>query len=127
MSKRAARLRPASERGGWWRGTHRRRGGRSRGAPERVAAAGARRFPGALGGLGLDLAHGFFQRQPLAGDFGFAQRRLDAAQLRDQRGARPLIKRAAALAGGTGVQSGNGAGDQRVVISHLCSTLQAFR
>ena len=43
----------------------------------------------------------------------------DAAQLRDQRGARPLIERTAALAGSTGVQSGNGAGDQRVVISHL--------
>lgn len=49
------------------------------------------------------------------------------AQLRDQRGARALIKRAAALAGGTGVQSGDGACDQRVVISHLGSTLQAFR
>src|SRR5712671_3140389 len=88
---------------------------------------GARSVPGALGGLGLDLAHGLFQRQPLAGDFGFAQRRLHAAQLRDQRGARPLIERAAAFSGGTGVQSGNGAGDQRVVISHVYSIFRAFR
>ncbi len=57
----------------------------------------------------------------------FTQRWLDAAQLRDQRGACPFVERTAALAGSTGVQSGNGAGDQRVVISHLCSTLQAFR
>src|SRR6267378_4266818 len=83
--------------------------------------------PGALGGLGLDLAHGLFQRQPLTGDFGFAQRRLHAAQLRDQRSARPLVERAAALSGGTGVQSGDGAGDERVVISHVYSIFRAFR
>ena len=87
--------------------------------PRERVAPGAGRVAGALGGLGFDLAHGLFQRQPLAGDFGFAQGRLHAAQLRDQRRARPLIKRTTALAGGTGVQSGNGAGDQRVVISHL--------
>jgi len=45
--------------------------------------------------------------------FGLAHRRLHAAQLRDQRGDAPFIKRAAALAGGTGIQSGNSAGDQR--------------
>src|SRR6266699_5983798 len=88
---------------------------------------GARRVSGALGGLRLDRAHGLFQRQPLPGDFGFAQRRLHAAQLRDQRGARPLVERAAAFSGGTGVQSGNGAGDQRVVISHVYSIFRAFR
>ena len=48
------------------------------------------------------------------------------AQLRDQRGARPLIKRATALAGSTGIQSGDGAGNQRVVISHFDSTMEAF-
>jgi hypothetical protein len=72
------------------------------------SAPGAR-SPGALGGLGLTLrtasSDSRFQ------DFGFAQRRLRATQLRDQRSARPLIKRAAALSGGTGVQSGDGAGD----------------
>ncbi len=87
-----------------------------------VGIACARDFTGALGGFGLDLAHSLFERQPLAGDFGFAQRRLHAAQLRDQRRARPLIKRAAALAGGTGIQSGNGARDQRIVISHSDSS-----
>ncbi|MEA2866357.1 MAG: hypothetical protein QOE39_1072, partial [Bradyrhizobium sp.] len=89
--------------------------------------AGARGLAGALGGLGLDLAHGLFQRQPFAGYLGFALGGLDAAQLRDQRGAGPLIERTPALAGGTGVQSGNSAGDQRVVVSHYCSTLRAFR
>ncbi len=101
--------------------------GAERVAGARAIAAGARCVADALGGLGFDLAHRLFQRQPLAGDFGLAQRRLHAAQLRDQRGARPFIKRAAALAGGTGIQSGNSAGDQRVVISHLYSTLRAFR
>ena len=117
VRKATAPFRRVAHWGGWWRGTHRRRG----------ASAGARGVPGALGGFGLDLAYGLFQRQPLAGDFGFAQRRLDTAQLRDQRGARPFIKRTAALAGSTGVQSGDGAGNQRVVISHLDSTLRAFR
>src|SRR5258707_7093445 len=102
------------------------------GAAEGVAAArgtgaaGPRGLAGALGGLGFDLAHGLFQRQPLAGDFGFGKRRLDAAQLRDQRGAGPLIERTAALAGGTGVQSGNGAGNQRVIISHNDSTMRTY-
>ena len=97
------------------------------GAGDAARIRGTRGIAGALGGLGLDLAHGLFQRQPLAGDLGFAQRRFDAAQLRDQRGACPFIQRTAALAGSTGIQSGNGAGNQRVVVSHFCSTLQAFR
>ena len=81
------RRRPRTRRRGWLR---RRAGGgalrpAARGAgsgAERIAgagagargvAAGARGVAGALGGLGFDLAHGLFQRQPLAGDFGFAQ------------------------------------------------------
>src|SRR6267378_3379951 len=99
----------------------------ARGVPGARSIPGPCSVPGALGGLGLDLAHGLFQRQPLTGDFGFAQRRLHAAQLRDQRSARPLVERAAALSGGTGVQSGNGAGDERVVISHVYSIFRAFR
>jgi len=74
----------------------------ARSVPGARRVPGARSVPGALGGLGLDLAHGLFQRQPLPGDFGFAQRRLHAAQLRDQRGARPLIERAAAFSGALG-------------------------
>ena len=54
------------------------------------------------------------------------KRRLHAAQLRDQRGAGPLIERTAALAGGTGVQAGNGACDQRVIISHSSSIIQSI-
>ena len=102
------------------------------GAAEGVAAthrdttARTRGLAGALGGFGFDLAHGLFQRQPLAGDFGFGKRRLHAAQLRDQRGAGPLIERTAALAGGTGVQAGDGACDQRVVISHIFSIMQIY-
>src|SRR5258705_5811769 len=99
----------------------------ARGVPGARSIPGPCSVPGALGGLGLDLAHGLFQRQPLTGDFGFAQRRLHAAQLRDQRSARPLVERAAALSGGTGVQSGDGAGDERVVISHVYSIFRAFR
>src|SRR5205814_6228119 len=90
---------------------------------ERVAGAGtiatsarARYFTSALSRLGLDLAYGLFERQPLPGDLGLAKRRFDTAQLRDQRGARPFIERAATLAGSTGVQSGDGAGNQRVVV-----------
>jgi hypothetical protein len=69
----------------------------------RARRFGPRRLVGTLGGalalyrLGLDLAHRFLEREAFAGDIGLAQRRLDAAQLRDQRGARPLIQRAAAF------------------------------
>ena len=104
------------------------------GAAESVAAArgtaAAGRpdcLAGALGGFRFDLAHGLFQRQPLAGDFGFGKRRLNAAQLRDQRGAGPLIERTAALAWSIGVQAGDSACDQRVIISHFSSILQARR
>jgi hypothetical protein len=79
----------------------------------------ARSVAGALGCFRFHFADRLFQGQPLAGDFGLAQRRLHAAQLRDQGSAGPLVERTAALAGSIGVQSGNGAGDQRVVISHF--------
>ena len=55
--------------------------------------------------------------QPLARDLRFAQRRLHAAQLRHQRGARALVERAAGLAGVL-VETGDGAGDERVVVGH---------
>ena len=41
--------------------------------------------------------------------------------------ARPLVERATALAGSVGVQGGNSAGDQRVVISHFYSIIRASR
>jgi hypothetical protein len=44
---------------------------RRKASPPRAApaAAGPRGLAGALGGFRFDLAHGLFQRQPLAGDF----------------------------------------------------------
>jgi hypothetical protein len=95
-------------------------GARGAGA-ERIAGAGscARGFAGALGDLGFDLAHRLFQRQPVVGDVGLAERRIKPAQLRDQRRARPLIDFTPLTAGCIGVQGGNGAGNQRVVISHI--------
>jgi hypothetical protein len=105
--------------------------GAGRGTAKVVAGAAgaspARGVAGALGGLGFDLAHGLFQREALAGDLGLAQWRLHIAQLSDQRRARPLIERTTALAGGVGVQSGDSAGDQRVVIGHINSTVRAFQ
>ena len=63
-------------------------------------------------GLCLDLADRLFERQPLAGDLGFARAAgSHAAKLRHQRRARPLVKRTPVLAGVL-VQAGDGAGDQ---------------
>jgi len=56
----------------------------------RIAAQAMRRFR-------LDLAHGFFKREALAGNFGFSERRLNPAQLGNQRGAGTLIQRAPAF------------------------------
>ena len=65
------------------------------------AAAGQRpRFAAqAADRLGFDFADRVFEREALAGDIRFGQRRIDAAQLRDQRGARTLVERPAGLAG----------------------------
>ena len=54
--------------------------------------------PRPLGSFRLDLADGFLERQSLARDVGLVERGLHAAQLADQRGARPIIERAAVLA-----------------------------
>jgi len=48
--------------------------------------------------FGLDLADRFLEREALAGDVRLVQRRRDPAQLRQQRGARPLVERTAVLA-----------------------------
>ena len=90
-----------------------RRGGAAGGCCGRVGARSAI----AARGLRLDLADRLFEREPLAGDFGFLQRRIDAAQLRDQRRARPLIERTAGLAGVL-FETGDGAGNQRVIVGH---------
>jgi hypothetical protein len=47
--------------------------------------------PQAMSRFRLDLAHCFFKRKALAGDFSFGERRLNPAQLGDQRGAGALI------------------------------------
>ena len=120
-----------------WRRFGRPRGGTGVGA-ERIAGAGARegsraaspareasRARWAASDSTLRTASSSDSRSRVISDS--LKRRLDAAQLRDQRGARPLIERTAALAGSTGIQSGDGAGNQRVVISHFYSTMQAFR
>src|SRR4029077_17581126 len=75
----------------------------------------------ALGGIGLDLADRLLKCEALARDVGFVERRFDAAPLVDQRGARALVEHAAVLAGVL-VEPGDGAGDQRVVVSHCAST-----
>jgi hypothetical protein len=131
--RRRSRTRPGGlvcrrGRGGW----RRRIGGTSACATQCIARAlksrrHARSLAAALGGLGFDLSNRLFQRQPLAGDFGFAQGRLHAAQLGDQSGTRTLVERAPALAGRTGIQSGDGASDQRVIVGHINSTVHASR
>ena len=79
----------------------------------------ARRFTsGALRGFSLHLSDGFLQRQTLARDLGLTESRLHTTQLGNQGRACPLIKRAPALAGGTGIQSGDSACYEGIVICH---------
>src|SRR5450759_3342322 len=79
----------------------------------------------ALDRLRLDLADRLLQRQPLARDVGFLERRLDAAQLVDQRAARALVQRTADFARVL-VEAVNGACDQRMIISHWTSANSCF-
>ncbi len=74
-----------------------------------------------LVGLVLDPPDCVFQRQTLARDLGFVERRVGAAQLIDQRSARALVQRTADFAGAV-VEARNGARDQRIVFSHCAST-----
>src|SRR5690606_23059353 len=67
--------------------------------------------------LALDLANRLLQRQPFAGDVGFAERRGDAAQLRHQRPARALIQGAAGLARVV-LETVDGSGNERMVVGH---------
>jgi hypothetical protein len=76
-----------------------------------------RRLDELAGGLGLDLADRFLERQPLAGDVRLVQRRRDAAQLRQQRRPGALIERAPILAAVL-FETSDGAGDERVVVGH---------
>jgi hypothetical protein len=75
---------------------------------------------GAADRVGLDPAHGILKRQTLARDLGFAERGLHTAQLRNQRRPRALIERTAGFAGRAGVQRGDCASYERVIVSHPC-------
>ena len=75
-----------------------------------VGARAARRF-------GFHLADRLLERQPLAGDVGFAQRRRHPAQLRDQGRARAVIQRPARLPRAL-LEPGHGFGDERVIVGH---------
>ncbi len=70
--------------------------------------------------LGFDLADRVFERQPLARDVRLRERRIDAAQLRHQGRARPLVERPASFAG-AGAKAFDGAGDERVIVCHFTS------
>ncbi len=87
-----------------------RRRRRRHGARRRVGARAARRFR-------LHLADRLLERQPLAGNVGFAERRRHPAQLRDQCRARPVVQGPTRLAGAL-VEPGHGLGDERVIIGH---------
>ena len=51
------------------------------GISHQIAECGDTSITGALRGLSFDFAHGFFQRQSLARDFGFGKWRVYGAQL----------------------------------------------
>jgi hypothetical protein len=80
--------------------------GLSHGFPEITKAAVAeRRLDGfgnirtsPLGCFRFNLADRLLQRQSLSRDIGLVQRRLDAPQLANERGARAIVKRAAIFA-----------------------------
>jgi hypothetical protein len=63
-------------------------------------------------------------REPLAGDVGFRKRRLDRAQLCDQRRARPLIESPACFTG-TLAKPLDGAGYERLIVGHGMSLRSA--
>jgi hypothetical protein len=68
----------------------------------------------------LDLANRLFKGKPLTGDLGLTQRRLNAAQLRDQCRSRTLVQCPAAFTGGVGVEASHGSRDEGIIISHSC-------
>ena len=75
-------------------------------------------------GIGFDFADRFFQRQPLAGDIGFRKRRIDRAQLGNQRRACPLIESPACFTG-TLAKPLDGAGYERLIVGHGMSLRSA--
>jgi hypothetical protein len=61
-----------------------------------------------------------FESEPLAGDLRLVERRLNAAQLRNQGAAGALVKQPAILAG-IALKTANGAIDQRIIVSQFMS------
>src|SRR5262249_51884013 len=93
---------------------------------ERIGDLAALHRPPALGRrvearlarrLGLDLADRLLEREPLARDVRFRERRLHAAQLRHQGGARALVQGATRLAGAL-VETGDRLVDEGIVVGH---------
>ena len=74
--------------------------------------------------LGLHLADRLFERQPLLGDLRFRQRRFDRAQLRDQCGARPLVKPPASFTGAL-LKPFYRTDDERMIVGHRLSLRSA--
>ena len=71
----------------------------------------------ALRRFSFDLADRLLKRQPLAGDVALLKRRLDAAQLTDERNPRAVVQSAAVLAC-VFIQATNSPGNQGIIISH---------
>src|SRR5438034_3449046 len=67
--------------------------------------------------LGFDLADRFVERQTLAHDLRFRERRPKTAELNHQGPPRVLVKRTSGLVGVL-VKAGNGSGDELIVIGH---------
>ncbi len=109
----------------------RRRSRRPRGAPAAAAAAESA-IPRAASMRALRAASASTLRIASSSasrslrDVGFRQRRLDRAQLRDQRGARPLVKRPAGLAGAL-AEPLDGAGNERLIVGHGLSLRSSSR
>ena len=73
-----------------------------------------------LGLIRFNAPDRIFESEPLAGDLRLVERRLNAAQLRDQGAAGALIKQPAVLAG-IALKTANGAIDQRIIVSQFTS------
>src|SRR6266516_1291672 len=68
--------------------------------------------------LGFDLADRFVERQTLAHDLRFRERRCKTAELNHQGPPRVLVNRSTPGLVGVPVKAGDGAGDELIVIDH---------
>ena len=127
LSRRCRRL-PGSKGWGRRRGLGRRcRRSGTRRRPERARFESwfRARFHARLArGIGFHLADGLFERQPLSGDVRLRKRRIGRTQLRDKRGTRPLVERAAGFAGAL-AKPLDGTSNERLIVGHGMSLLSA--